>query len=308
MRKPKTIVATTAALFLLLSLSSRTPAYAQSGTGEIWGRVADPEGHTLARAAVTVTNIDTGANRDLFTDASGRFAVPALPPGRYQVTALHEGYAGRRQDDILLQPGQRLAIDLRLRLAALPETIALNPYPPIMESARTHASAFVADTEIQELPVVGRRYLRLAELTPAVTHDAATGGISVMALPATQTRVVIDGFDHTNSITGEPAGREGPARVPYQLSQSTVDAFRVHTNGSPAEIGRAAAAVVNVVTNAGANAFRGSAYEFFGDRLLNGRIALDERAGLDKPPYRSNQFGAVLGGPIVRRSNFFLLS
>ncbi len=129
-----------------------------------------------------------------------------------------------------------------------------------------------------------------------------------MALPSTQNRVVIDGFDHTSSITGEPVGGEGPARVPYQLSQWAVSAFRVNISAAPAEIGRAGAAVIDVVTQSGANRLRASGYEFFGNRALVGHKVLDEQAGLDNPAYRSNQFGAVVGGPILKDHNFFLVS
>ena len=298
----------TAALLLLIALFSCTPAYAQNGTGEIWGRVTEMTGEVVDRAIVTATNIDTAASREMRTDNKGRFGFAALPAGRYQVTAVHDGFAGRRQDDIVLVPGQRMSIDLQLRRALLPETIALNPHPPILESGRTHASAFVAEAEIEHLPIAGRQYLRLAELTPAVTQDAATGGISVMDLPSAQNRILIDGFDHTSSITGDPAGGEGPSRIPYQLSQWSVEGFRIQTSGAPAENGRAGAAVINVVTKSGANAFHGSGYEFFGDRALNGEKTLDERAGLRKPPYRSNQFGGVVGGPILREHDFFLVS
>ena len=282
--------------------------YAQSGTGEVWGRVHDTTGLMVDRADVTLTAVDTGAVRRTRTDDNGRFAFPAIPAGHYRVTAEHENYAGRRQDDIVIVPAQRLQIDLALRRAPLPETIALNPYPPIAESARTHASEFVAETEIEHLPIEGRRYLRLAELIPAVTRDASTGGLSVMNLPSTQNRLLIDGFDHTSGITNDPLGREGPARVPYQLSQWSVQAFRVQTNAAPAQNGRAAAALIDVATKAGANAFRGTSYGFFGDRSLNGKKTLDERAGLEKPAYRNSQFGAVLGGPLIKNHNFFLIS
>src|SRR5438094_1425062 len=148
-------------------------------------------GEVIDHASVTVTNVDTSATRETRSDSSGRFGFAALPTGRYQVTALHDGFAGRRQDDIVLLPGQRMSFDLQLRRAPMAETIALNPHPPIMESARTHASAFVAETEIEELPIAGRRYLRLAELTPAITQDAATGGVSGMDLPSAQNRIHI---------------------------------------------------------------------------------------------------------------------
>src|SRR5882672_3065277 len=295
-------------VFGVLSLLSQTTVYAQTGTAEIWGRVSDPDGKAIARAAVTVVNVETGERRHLLTDDGGRFAAPALSIGRYQVAAAADPYAARRQDDIVLVPGERLSIELQLRRALLPDTVALSLYPPLQESTRTHASAFVAETEIHELPIAGRRYLRLAELLPAVTRDAATGGVSVMALPSTLNRVVIDGFDHTSSITGEPVGREGPARVPYQLSQWAVGAFRVNISAAPAEVGRGGAAVIDVVTASGANQLRGSGYGFFGHRALVGRKSLDEEAGLDKPPYRGNQFGGVIGGAIIKDHSFFFIS
>jgi hypothetical protein len=297
-----------AALFTLLALFSCAPAFAQANTGDIWGHVADVNGDIIADVSVSVTNVDTRAERKTHSDRVGLFGFSALPPGHYQVTASHEGFAAQRQDDIVLLPGQRMQIELRLHHAVMPETIAVNAYPPILESGQTHASGFVAETEIDALPIEGQRYLRLAELTPAVTRDFDTGGIRVMDLPSAQNRILIDGFDHTSSITADPIGAEGPQRVLYQLSQWAVQAFRVQTNGAPAENGRAGAAVISVATDSGANAFRGSGYEFFGDRALNGMKTLDQRAGLSKPPYRSNQFGAIVGGPMLRNHDFFLVS
>ena len=145
------------ALTFVAALACCSAAFAQTGSGEIWGRVADATGAVVDRAEVTLTDVDTGTDRKTRTDNSGHFAFAAVAAGRYQVTAQHEGFAGRRQDDIVIIPDQRLQIDLPLRRAPLPETIALNPYPPIAESARTHASGFVAEIEIEHLPIEGRR-------------------------------------------------------------------------------------------------------------------------------------------------------
>lgn len=287
---------------------SCAPVYAQSGTGEVWGRVSDMSGKSVADAAVTVTDVDTTESRHTKTDSGGRFGVAALAPGHYQVTVDHDGFASRRQDDIVLLPGHRMQVDLPLRQAPLPETIALNPYPPIVESGRTHASAFVAETEIEHLPVIGLRYLRLAQLTPAVSQDTATGGVSVLNLPSIENRLIVDGFDHTSSLTGDPLGHDSVALVPYELSASSVQAYRIQTAAAPAENGRAAAAVIDVVTKSGANAFHGNAQDYFGDRRLNAQTALDQNAGLHQPAYRNNQPSALVGGPIIRNDSFFLVS
>jgi hypothetical protein len=182
-----------AALLFVIALLSYEPAYAQGGGGEIWGRVTATTGEVVDHASVTLTNVGTTAERHTRADAQGRFAFPAVSAGRYQVTAQHSGFAGRRQDHIALVPGQRMQVELALRRAPLPEPIALDPYPPIAESARTGASAFVAETEIQNLPVMGRRYLRLAQLAPAVSEEIATGGLTVMNLPGFENRLVITG-------------------------------------------------------------------------------------------------------------------
>ena len=297
-----------AALLFVIALLSYTPAFAQGGNGEIWGRVTETTGQVVDHATVTLTNVDTEDERTTRSDSRGRFAFPAVGAGRYQVTAQRDGFAGRRQDDIVLVPGQRLQLELPLRRAPLPETIALNPYPPIAESARTHVGAFIAETEIRDLPAMGRRYMVLPDLAPAVSQDAATGGISVMNLPSSQNRVVVDGFDHTSSITGEPLGVEGPMRVPYQVSEEAIEGLRIQTNAATAEVGHAAAATFNVVTRAGSNSLRGSAYDFFGDRGLNGERTIDEKAGLEPAPYRNNQFGMTIGGPISKEHNFFFVS
>src|SRR5689334_12812870 len=103
------------ALTCFAALFCCAAAYAQTGAGEIWGRVHDTTGALIDHADITLTAVETGTLRKTHTDGSGRFAFPAVPAGHYQVTAEHEGFAGRRQDDIVIVPGQRLQIDLPLR-------------------------------------------------------------------------------------------------------------------------------------------------------------------------------------------------
>jgi hypothetical protein len=298
-----------AALVCLTTLLVIAPAaFAQSGTAEIWGDVVAVNGNPIAEANVTARNIDTAVERTTHTGSGGRFGISSLPPGRYQVTALHAGFADRRQEDVVLLPGQRMQLEMELREALLPNTVALNLYPPIMETARTHVSSPIADTELHELAVVDQQYQRLAGLAPNVADDVNTGGISVTGLPSTQNRLVIDGVDQTSSITGERIGRQGMQALSFEISQASIDGMRVYISGAPAEVGRAAAGHVEIVTKSGSNALHGSAYEFFGDRTLNAKPTLQAAAGLDKPAHRNNQFGGLLGGAIRKERSFFLVS
>ncbi len=307
MRQALTVASTTAALVVSLSLSSRSTALAQTATGEIWGHVADSSGESIGSAAITVTNVETGANRHVFTDDGGRFAAPALPVGPYEVTAAFEGYAARRQEELVLHAGQRVVLQFELRRAIFPETLTIALTPAELETARTHESYLVDTSQVENLPSKDRQFLRLTQLAPAVTTDAATGGLSVMDQPSALNRVIIDGFDHTSSLTGEPYGTLGVNATPSQLSEAAVREIRVDTNGYPAEGGRAGAGVFSVVTKSGTNAMHGSAFEFFGDRALNAARTIDGVEDVT-PPYRSNQFGGVLGGPIIRSRDFFLAS
>lgn len=307
MRQPLTVASTTAALVVLLLLSSRTTAFAQTATGEIWGHVADSSGKSIGHAAITVTNVETGANRHVFTDDAGRFAAPALSVGPYEVTAAFEGYAARRQEELVLHPGQRVVLQFELRRAIFPETLTIGPTPAELETARTHERHLVDTPLVENFPTKDRQFLRLTQLAPAVTTDAATGGPSVMDQPSALNRLLIDGFDHTSSLTGEPYGTLGVNATPSQLSEAAFRELRVDTNGYPAEVGRAGAGVFSVVTKSGTNAMHGTAFEFFGDRALNAARTID---GVEEmtPAYRSNQFGGVLGGPLIRSRDFFLAS
>ena len=118
----------------------------------------------------------------------------------------------------------------------------------------------------------------------------------------------MDGADNNNTFFGQALGRTGSGRAPYQFSQEAVQEFQVNTNAFSAEFGRAGGAVINVVTKSGTNRFSGSVFEFYRDKALNANTAINESLGRPKSPYHYNQFGGVLGGPIVRDRHFFFVN
>ena len=302
MRHSRLVVVCASALLLLLLPPF---AYAQSATGDIQGTVVDQSGAVLPGVTVTVTNTATGVQRELITDAEGRFAAPGLQVGPYEVTAALQGFATRRQENLRVQIGETNTLRLELGVAALSDTITVSGTAPVLETTRTQVSSVVNSTAVENLPVNGRNFVDFVLLTPGVTRDTRQGDISFAGQRGTLNSLVVDGADNNNTFFGQALGRTGSGRAPYQFSQEAVQEFQVNTSAFSAEFGRAGGAVINVVTKSGTNSFTGSVFEFYRDKALNANTAINESLGRPKSPYHYNQFGGVLGGPIVRDRHFF---
>jgi hypothetical protein len=270
---------------------------AQSGAAEIVGDVVDLAGAPVPHAALTVTDVGTTNERHLTADDRGRFTTTGLIAGEYYVTATAPGFAPRRQEDLVLAPNERATVRLALRRASLPETLTVAEIPATLETTRSDVHQSIEADQLDNLPNRERKALALSELVVATTVNPASDDPAVMAHDASLNSSAVDGFNRRNSLTG--ASR---ALAPL----NAVNAFDERVNGYAAEAG-GGAAVFNVATKAGTNRLHGSLFDFFGDRRLNGLKTIDQSVGT-RPPYHSNQFGAVLGGPIVVNRDFFLLS
>ena len=297
----------TLALIVCVLLIPSTAVRAQSATGDIQGVIVDSSGAVLPGAAITAINTATGVQRETVTDEQGRFSVPGLQVGPYEVTAALSGFATRRQEAIRLQVGETLNLRMELGVAAVADTITVSGTPPVVETTRSQVSSTVNATAVQNLPVNGRNFIDFVLLTPGVTRDVRTGDISFAGQRGTLNSLVVDGADN-NTFFGQTLGRAGSGRAPYQFSQEAVQEFQVNANAYSAEYGRAGGAVINVVTKSGTNTFTGSVFEFYRDKALNANTAINESLGRPKSPYHYNQFGGVLGGPIAKDKHFFFVN
>ena len=293
---------------LLAALLAAPAARAQTTTGEIQGAVVDQSGALIPGVTITVANTATGVRRELVTDADGRFVAPGLQVGPYEVTAALQGFATRRQEGLRVQVGETVTLRLELGVAAVADTITVSGTPPVLETTRSQMSSVVSAATIANLPVNGRNFIDFVLLTPGVTRDTRTGDISFAGQRGTLNSLVVDGADNNNTFFGQALGRTGTGRAPYQFSQEAVQEFQVNTNAYSAEFGRAGGAVINVVTKSGTNEFTGSIFEFYRDKALNANTKINEDLGRPKSPYHYNQFGGVIGGPIVRDRHFFLFN
>jgi outer membrane receptor protein involved in Fe transport len=288
----------------------------QAATATIEGIVTDPNNAAVPGAKVTVKNNDTGFTRDGVADATGLYRIATLPPGVYQIVVSANGFAENKIGLATLTVGQKLNLDLTLRVTVT-DTVQINDVAPAVETTRPSVSSAVTEKQVRDLPVNGRNYLDFVTLTPGVVRDPTRGGdLSFGGQRGPLNSVQVDGVDNNNLFFGQALGRAGFR--PFQFSQEAVQEFQVNTNSFSAEFGRAAGGVVNVITKSGTNEFHGAGYEFYRDRALNARnltrraVALPGISPLlpanPKQAYHFHQFGGNIGGPVKKDRAFFFFN
>ena len=297
-----------------LAIAVNIQAQSQATTGDIEGRVLDPQEAVVPNATVTAINQQTGIEKTATTNEEGGYRFILLQPGTYTIRATAQGFAQTELRDVTVTVGSRTPLDVRLTVGGTSESVTVTGEAPVVETSRTSVSTTIDQRSIENLPINGRNYQDFATLSPGVVIDRTRGGdISVGGQKGTLNNLQVDGVDNNNTFFGQAFGRGG-VRPPYQFSEESVQEFQVNQNGFSAEFGRAGGAVINVVTRSGTNEFHGGAFEYFRDESLNANTAdtkaLQARQNrLNKrPKSQTNQFGGRIGGPIVRNRAFFFFT
>jgi outer membrane receptor protein involved in Fe transport len=302
-------------IFVICFTLAATFAYGQSQatTGNIEGRVADTNGAVVPSASVTATNQGTGLERSATADEEGNYRLIFLPPGKYKVTATASSFGSTSLPDVTVTVGGKTTLDIALNPAGVAANTVTVTSESVVETTRTSVASTVNQRAIENLPINGRNFQDFATLTPGVIRDPRGGDLSVGGQRGTLNSLQVDGVDNNNTFFGQALGRGG-VRPPYQFSEESVQEFQVNQNGFSAEFGRAGGAVINVVTKSGTNEFHGGGFEYFRKEALNANdpvtIANESRRGQPnkRPPSKINQFGARLGGPIVKNRAFFFFT
>lgn len=294
-------------LLVAALVAALTPltALAQSPGGSVGGTVVDSNGGPIPGASVTARNQGTSATRQTVSGAGGQFSFPSLPVGKYQFTAELSGFSPAKLNDVAVTIGGDLTLKLNLSLAGVAESLTVVSQAPIVETTRTQSSSVVDEASVTNLPTNGRNFIDFVLTTPGVVKDVRAGDISFAGQRGTLNSLVVDGADNNNTFFGQALGRTGSGRAPYQFSQDAVQEFQVNRNAYSAEYGRAGGAVINVVTKSGTNDFHGSLFFFKRDKSIRANDYIDEINNRVKAPYKFDQFGASVGGPIVRDRVFF---
>lgn len=298
---------------VLLILSTPVGLFAQARltAADIEGTVQDESGAVLPGVTVTATNIATNQSRTGVTGKDGKYFIGALQPGTYNITAELAGFAPQQQKAFRLVIGQLADIHFTLKPGAS-EAIVVSARAPVVDVTETSVSTVVGQEQIDTLPTNGRNFLSFSVITPGVTTDrtpqqgaSATSGLSFGGQRARSNNIMVDGVDNNDPIVGA---------VRATFSQEAIQEFQVLTNSYSAEFGKASGGVVNIITRSGTNETRGNVFEFFRDDSLNEKGHFEKvdvfgnKINQDKAPFSQNQYGATLGGPIVRDRTFYFAS
>jgi len=293
---------------VILLLAASAFAQSQATTGNIEGRVLDPNGAAVPNVNVSATNKDTGFGKTVLADSEGNFLILLLPPGRYRVEAkAASGFQPATYDNVTVTVGGKTNLEITLNVGGASAIVdVLGGAGTTVETTRTSISTTVDESRVINLPTNGRNFLDFATLAPGIVRDPTrSGDLAVGGQKGTLNSIQIDGTSSDNTFFGQSSGRIGSGRAPSQFSIDTVQEFQVNQNGFSAEYGRAAGAVINVVTKSGKNNFFGSAFEFFRDESLNARNPNLVSANRPRPAGQINQFGATFGGPFKKDKAFF---
>lgn len=300
-------------LSLVAVLLFATFAAAQITTGTISGTVADSSGAVLPGARVEVLNEGTGAVRTVMTAADGHYSAPSLPVGHYRVTVGMQGFQSEVRTGIVLTIGRDAVVDLKLNIGAVAESIEVTGEAPLLETTESAVSYLVNDRTLRDLPLNGRDMSQLILLNPGVSlsvNSTAQQGfngfgkrISISGMRGEDNIYLLDGGLIGDFRRHIPTGPSGSL-----LGIETVQEFQVLTNSFGAQYGRALGGVFNSVSKSGSNDWHGDAYDYLRNSALDARNFFDRRAFVNDPripPFRRNQFGGTIGGPIKKDKMFF---
>jgi hypothetical protein len=283
-------------LAIALVVSARRPAWAQIGGGEINGVVTDAQSAAVPGATVTATNTATNVPRPTVTNESGAYALAGLPPGSYTVEVTLSGFRTVRHENVRVQTGVTIRLDVALMVGGVNEAITVAAATSTLR-ATASLGQVVSEEKVVALPLNGRSFITLASLVPGV------------ALPqGSQLPRINGGRPRTNEylFDGISVLQPEPGQVAFFPVVDAIQEFKIETNSPPAEFGRFNGGVINLTTKAGTNALHGTAFEFFRNEALNARNFF-QAANTTKPKFGRNQFGGVLGGPVLRDRTFFFV-
>jgi hypothetical protein len=289
-------------------------------TAELSGLISDPSGLPVPNATVDLKSGETGASRRALSNQGGLYSVPALPPGSYDLTIQATGFKSIQQDVIVLEVDQRARLDFALTIGSNAESVTVEGAAPLLNTSDASVSTVIGNRFVENMPLNGRSFSSLIDLTPGVVLTPANGyeqgQFSVNGQRPDANYFVVDGVSANlgNAGSGGPLYQGGAGQLPSTsafggmsnlVPLDALEEFRIQTSSFAPEYGRTPGAQVSVLTKSGTNSFHGTAFEYFRNDVLDANDWFANAHGLPAPELRQNDFGGVLGGPIKKDKLFF---
>ena len=294
-------------IFLALFALSST-AFAQRDLGTITGTITDQQGASVPNAKITIKNDATGVSYDTVSNDTGTFTRPSLTPGTYTVGASATGFQKTQQGNVIVNPGEPVAVNLALRVGNASETVEVTASAPLLQTESPSMAENLTSAQVSDLPLGGQRvFTYLARLSPAVVpaengaRDSNGGGFSANGVRSTgENNFLLNGVDNNVNVIdfiNQTAFVIGP-------SVEAIGDMQIITNGASAEYGRAAGGILDITLKSGTNQVHGVLFEILQNTNLDANSWANNLNGKARNPIKQNQFGGAIGAPIIKNRLF----
>src|SRR3984885_14664654 len=293
---------------LLLLLVPGQSVFAQVDEGSINGTVQDPTGAVVPNAQVTLLNTDQGITLTTTTNGAGEYTFSPVRIGHYSVSVTAPGFSTTNQQNLQVTVGLALQVNVQLKTGATSETVQVTTAPAELQTSEPSVGQTITGQTINNLPLNGRNFTFLAQLgaganTPQADTrgNAASGAFTANGLKPAENNYLLDGIDNNSNAVDFLNGTNYIVLPPLDAIQE----FKVQTADFSAQLGRSAGAVLNATIKSGTNSIHGAAWEFFRNDKLDAADWFEDHSGINKGELRQNQFGAAIGGPVIKNKIFF---
>ena len=300
------------AALVLICLLFASSAIAQSPTATITGRVLDPTNRVISAARVDIVNLDTNAKFSSTTNDEGMYVVPDLAPGPYRIEVTKPGFKATLKPDVTLHVQDVVAIDFTLQVGATSESITVLGGAPLVDTQSGSVSTVVDREFVQDIPLNGRSFQDLIQLTPGVTaapgaQAGSQGEFSVNGQRTETNYYTVDGVSATTGVNGGAGVGYANGATPMETQLGTtqslvsIDAlqeFRINSSTYSAEFGRTPGAQISLLTRSGTNYWHGTLFDYFRNDALDANNWFNDNLNIPKTAERQNDFGGTIGGPV----------
>lgn len=302
---------------VVLILTTSLSLHGQSTYGTVDGSVTDPSGAAVADAKVTLTNTGTQEKRTQTTGGEGGYQFVNVIPGVYRIDIEKSGFKHFGHTNVVVQVQQETHVDASLTVGQVSEVVEVTAETPLLQAETSSLGTVIEERKANELPLNGRNIFNLITISPGAVAQGGSGGSPVGQNPFSWGNYQIGGsFANQGAeyLDGQPLNI-GYINLPIVIpTQDSIGEYKVQYSNLGAEWGKFSGGIVNLSTKSGTNAWHGSVYEYFRNKVLNANEYFNKQAQLlagqpnEAPPWSQNQYGFQVGGPVIKNKTFFYTS